>query len=370
MKNFFKTSLYDTHIKLGAKMINYSGFYMPLQYTSSIKEHIYVRKYSGIFDVSHMGKLIIKGKSSKDFIQRLTTNDLNEIKIGMAQYTCLINNKGGIIDDLIIYQLNKYEYLLIVNAINIEKNKNWIINNIKLLKYEKLELIDISNNNSLLSIQGPLSMYYIKQLTSIPLEQIHFYHFRIGKICGIDNILISRTGYTGSIGFEILVSNKYVKEIWNQIINIGNGKIIPCGIASRDSLRLEMGYRLYGKDISEKITPIESGLSWIVKFTKKFISREILEKQKKTGFHKKFISFFIRKEDNFIPRNGYSLVDKNKNKVGIITSGNYSPILKKCIGLGYLFKNDNEENLLFIIARGKKIPIFRKKIPFIKINNL
>ncbi|WP_317167290.1 glycine cleavage system aminomethyltransferase GcvT [Blattabacterium cuenoti] len=367
IKNLKKTSLYDVHVKLNAKIINFSGFYMPVQYKSSLEEHMYVRNYSGLFDVSHMGKLIVKGKNSKKILQYLTTNDLSKISPGQAQYTCFTNENGGIIDDLVIYCLKHYEYLLIVNAINIEKNKKWILKN---KKNNLLKLIDFSEKYSLLAIQGPLSIVYIQKLTSIILDKIPFYHFKIGDLCGIKNVLISNTGYTGSAGIEIYVSNKYVKSIWNNILNIGNGKIIPCGISSRNSLRLEMGYRLYGQDISENITPIESGLSWIVNFKKNFISKDILIKQKKSGVYKKFLSFYINDLKVCIPRNGHKIIDEYNNIIGFVTSGSYSPIIKKCIGLGYLYKNYSKITNMFILIRNKKISIKIKKLPFIKIKKV
>ncbi|WP_185849087.1 glycine cleavage system aminomethyltransferase GcvT [Blattabacterium cuenoti] len=361
-----KTILYDNHVRLGAKMVNYSGFYMPLQYTSSLTEHMSVRNYAGIFDVSHMGKFILKGKHSENLIQYLTTNDLSKIKIGQAQYTCLINKKGGIIDDLVIYKISKDKFLLIVNAVNIEKNKKWINDHITKYEYSDIKLIDNSLKYSLLAIQGPLSLFYIQKLTNISLNKISFYHFEIGEFSGIKNILISRTGYTGSKGVEIYVSNKNAEKIWNNILKIEN-KIIPCGIASRNSLRLEMGYRLYGQDLSEKITPIEANLSWIIKFEKEFIAKKILQRQKKEGKYKKFISFIIE-DKNKIPREKHLLIDENDTTIGYVTSGVYSPILKKGIGLGYL-TNQKKINSVFLFIRNKKIPIKMVELPFIRIKN-
>ncbi|BBA17365.1 glycine cleavage system aminomethyltransferase GcvT [Blattabacterium cuenoti] len=359
-----KTILYDNHIRLGAKIVNYSNFYMPLQYTSSLIEHMHVRNYAGIFDVSHMGKFILKGRYSENLIQYLTTNDLSKIKIGQAQYTCLINDKGGIIDDIVVYKISEKSFLLIVNASNIEKNKNWINNHIKKYEYSNIELIDASLTHSVLSIQGPLSLFYIQKLTNISLNKVPFYHFKIGEFSGIKNVLISRTGYTGNKGIEIYVSNENAKKIWNDILKIEK-KIIPCGIASRNSLRLEMGYRLYGQDISEKTTPIEANLSWIINFDKKFIAKKILQKQKKEGKYKKFISFLVEKEKK-IPRPGHLLIDENKISVGYVTSGVYSPVLKKGIGMGYI-TNIEKKDSIFLFIRKKKIPIKIVKLPFIKI---
>ncbi|WP_238784983.1 glycine cleavage system aminomethyltransferase GcvT [Blattabacterium cuenoti] len=360
-----KTILYENHVRLGAKIINYSGFYMPLQYSSSLTEHMYVRNHAGIFDVSHMGKFILKGKHSVDLIQYLTTNDLSKIKIGQAQYTCLINDKGGIIDDLVIYKISEKKFLLIVNAVNIEKNKKWINDHIKKYEYFDTKLIDTSLEYSLLAIQGPLSLYYTQKLTNIPLNKISFYHFEIGEFSGVKDVLISRTGYTGSKGIEIYVSNKNAEKIWNDILEVNKDKIIPCGIASRNSLRLEMGYRLYGQDISEEITPIEANLSWVIKFEKEFIAKKILQKQKKEGNYKRFISFLVE-EKNKIPRQGHLLIDEKDTTIGYVTSGVYSPVLKKSIGLGYFLINHKKINSAFLFIRKKKVPIKTVKLPFIR----
>ncbi|WP_185878733.1 glycine cleavage system aminomethyltransferase GcvT [Blattabacterium cuenoti] len=363
--NVKKTALYNSHIKLGAKMISYSGFYMPLQYVSSLLEHMAVRKSVGIFDVSHMGKFILKGKNSHNFLQYLTTNDLSNIKTGQAQYSCLINHLGGIIDDLVIYKISEEKFLLIVNATNIDKNKKWIKNH---LNHQDLIFIDSSQEYSLLAIQGPKSLSSIQKLTNISLSKIPFYCFEIGKFAEIDNVLISRTGYTGSKGVEIYIRNEYVENIWNEILKIGDSfQIKPCGIASRDSLRLEMGYRLYGQELSEEITPIEAGLSWITKFNKKFIGRKILWKQKKEGNYKKFISFLIEKKGK-IPRSGYLFKDEKNFTVGKVTSGVYSPVLKKGIGLGYITKNNwnLDKNSIFVSIRKRNIPIQIVKLPFLK----
>ncbi|WP_185871512.1 glycine cleavage system aminomethyltransferase GcvT [Blattabacterium cuenoti] len=365
-KNIKKTILYDEHIRLGAKMRNYAGFYMPLQYSSSLIEHMNVRNYAGIFDISHMGKFILKGEHSKNLIQYLTTNDLSKIRIKQAQYTCLINDKGGIIDDLVIYKISEKKFLFIVNAVNIEKNKKWINDQIKKYEYYNVELIDTSLKYSILSVQGPKSLFCIQKLTDIPLNKISFYHFEIGKFSKVKNVLISRTGYTGSKGIEIYIPNEYAKKIWNDILKIDN-KIVPCGIASRNSLRLEMGYRLYGQDISEKVTPIEANLNWIVKFEKEFIAKKVLEKQKKKGTYKKFISFIV--EEDIIPRHGYLLMDENEIDIGYVTSGVYSPILKKGIGIGYLNRNRKKINSVFLFIRKKKVPIKIVKLPFISIIN-
>lgn len=363
--NVKKTALYNSHIKLGAKMISYSGFYMPLQYVSSLIEHMAVRKNVGIFDVSHMGKFILKGKNSYNFLQYFTTNDLSNIKIGQAQYSCFINHSGGIIDDLVIYKISEEKFLLIVNAANIEKNKKWINDH---LNHQNLTFIDSSQEYSLLAIQGPKSLSSIQKLTNISLSKIPFYCFEIGKFAEIDNVLISRTGYTGSKGVEIYIRNEYAENIWNEILKIGESfQIKPCGIASRDSLRLEMGYRLYGQDLYEEVTPIEAGLSWITKFNKKFIGKEILWKQKKEGNYKKFISFLVEKKGK-IPRSGYSFKDKKNSTVGRVTSGGYSPVLKKGIGLGYITKNNwnLDKNSIFVSIRNRNIPIQIVKLPFLK----
>ncbi|WP_185855922.1 glycine cleavage system aminomethyltransferase GcvT [Blattabacterium cuenoti] len=367
LDNLKKTVLYKCHLQLKAKMTSYSGFHMPLQYTSSLIEHMSVRNSVGIFDVSHMGKFILKGKNSKEFLQYLTTNNVYCITSGQAQYSCFVNQLGGIIDDLIIYKISEIEYLLIVNASNIEKDKIWINKNIDKNEHE-IKLLDLSQEYSLLSIQGPNSLKSIQKFTNISLSKIPYYHFEIGIFSGIDGVLISRTGYTGSKGFEIYIQNEYAENIWNNILKRKTIKVIPCGIASRDSLRLEMGYRLYGQDISETTTPIESGLSWITKFEKKFIAKEILEKQKKEGTYKNFISFVIE-EKGKIPRKGYLLKNKENLTIGNVTSGSFSPILKKGIGLGYILLDrlDIKQNSYFVSIRKKRIPIKIVKLPFIKI---
>ncbi|WP_185868391.1 glycine cleavage system aminomethyltransferase GcvT [Blattabacterium cuenoti] len=366
-KDFKKTKLYNKHLQLGANMCVFAGFYMPLQYISSLKEHLFVRKNIGIFDVSHMGKLLIKGEKSRELIQFLTTNDINKIRIGQAQYTCLVNELGGIMDDLVIYKISDIEFLLIVNAINIEKNKNWINENKK--KWKRIDLIDFSIEYALLSIQGPQSYFYIQKLTNILLHQIPFYHFSIGELSGVKNILISNTGYTGSQGLELYIPNKYVEKIWDDIFHIGNGKIHPCGIASRDSLRLEMGYRLYGKDISEFTTPIEAGLSWIVDFNKPFIAKNVLKKQIKEKKYKKFFPFSLQdKNSHCIPREGSFLLNQKHDKIGYVTSGNYSPILNQGIGLGYIY-NDKINEIPFLKRKNKLFPVLKKQLPFIEISS-
>ncbi|WP_185872642.1 glycine cleavage system aminomethyltransferase GcvT [Blattabacterium cuenoti] len=365
-----KTILYNNHIQLKAKMIIFSGYHMPLQYISSIKEHLSVRTSVGLFDISHMGKIILTGNDVKNFLQYLTTNDLFQLKSYQAQYSCMINYKGGIIDDLIIYQISNNKFLLIVNAINTEKNKKWILDHIKLYNPNNIYLLDITHKYSILSIQGPKSIMTLQKITNIDLENMPFYHFEIGTLAGIKEVLISRTGYTGSIGFEIYIQNKYSNFIWNKILDIGHiFNIHPCGLSSRDSLRLEMGYRLYGNELSENITPIEAGLSWITKFNKKFISRDLLQKQKTEGKHKKLISFIINDKRIIIPRNGHILKNQNNIPIGTVTSGCYSPILKKGIGLGFI-ENINmiiyNSTNYFISIKNSNIPIKIVKLPFIK----
>jgi aminomethyltransferase len=355
-----KTTLYNTHIKLGANMVNFSGFFMPIQYSSILEEHMAVRKNVGIFDVSHMGKIFINGIKSLKLIEYINTNNISSMKSGQAKYSCMINKYGGIIDDLIIYQFNKKNFMLIVNASNIKKNLKWInyqnIFNTKIKNY--------SNKYSILAIQGPKSINTLQPLTNIFLSKIPFFNFKIGNFYGIKNVIISNTGYTGSKGFEIFIKNKYVKLIWNKILKYGKKfNIKPCGLASRDTLRIEMGYCLYGKEINEKISPLESGLEWIVKFNKNFIGKKKLKEQKKNGIKKKLFGFSL--QENIIPRYGYELKDENGNKAGIVTSGISSPILKKCIGLGYIKKRFWGKSL-YLFIRKKKIPIKITNLPFYK----
>lgn len=358
-----KTAIYNTHIFMGAKMIPFAGFYMPIKYTNIQEEHMSVRNFAGIFDVSHMGEFFIEGNEAENLLQYLTTNNISYLKIGQAQYSCMTNELGGIVDDLIIYKLNNKKFMLVVNASNIKKNIEWI----KSHNNFSANFYDVSSEYSLLAIQGPFASKILQPLTNIPLQKIPFYHFIIGTFAEIDQVIISATGYTGSPGFELYLKNEYAEKTWEKIFHIGiNLGIKACGLASRDTLRIEMGYRLYGQDINEETTPLEAGLSWITKFDKDFIGKNILFNQKENGINKKLIAFIL--EGKGIPRKGYIISDLNKNLIGNVTSGTFSPILKKGIGLGYVpisFAKELEK--LQILIRNKYIPIKIIKLPFINI---
>ncbi len=330
MKN---TALSATHEKLGAKMVPFAGYNMPVSYEGVNIEHETVRKGVGVFDVSHMGEFLIEGPNSLDLIQKVTSNDASKLTVGKAQYSCLPNETGGIVDDLIVYKVKEETYLLVVNASNIEKDWNHIS------KYNadyKAEMKDISENYSLLAIQGPKAVEAMQSITSVDLEQIRFYNFVVGDFAGIDHVIISATGYTGSGGFEIYCKNTEVKQVWDTVFEAGAAYgIKPIGLAARDTLRLEMGYCLYGNDINDETSPLEAGLSWITKLSKdNFVNKDGLARQKEEGVKRKLVAFELNERG--IPRQGYAILDKDENEIGSVTSGTMSPSLGKGIGLGYV----------------------------------
>ena len=355
MKN---TALTSTHIELGAKMVPFAGFNMPVQYEGVNIEHESVRKAVGVFDVSHMGEFLIEGKHALDLIQKVSSNDASKLSIGQAQYSCLPNDNGGIVDDLIIYKIKEETYLLVVNASNIEKDWNWIQSKNDL----GANMRNLSESYALLAIQGPKTIETIQSLTSHNLSAIKFYNFIVGDFAGIEHVIISATGYTGSGGFEIYCKNEEVKQIWDKVIEAG---VKPIGLAARDTLRLEMGYCLYGNDIDDTTSPIEAGLSWITKFTKDFTNSETLKKEKLLGPERKLVGFQL--EDRGIPRQGYDIVDGNGQKIGHVTSGTMSPSLGKGIGLGYVptvFSKPGSK--IQIQIRKKAINATVVKLPFYK----
>ncbi|MGB5646934.1 MAG: glycine cleavage system aminomethyltransferase GcvT [Muriicola sp.] len=330
MKN---TALSATHEKLGAKMVPFAGYNMPVSYEGVNIEHETVRKGVGVFDVSHMGEFLIEGPNSLDLIQKVTSNDASKLTVGKAQYSCLPNETGGIVDDLIVYKVKEETYLLVVNASNIEKDWNHIS------KYNadyKAEMKDISENYSLLAIQGPKAVEAMQSITSVDLEQIQFYNFVVGDFAGIDHVIISATGYTGSGGFEIYCKNTEVKQVWDTVFEAGAAYgIKPIGLAARDTLRLEMGYCLYGNDINDETSPLEAGLGWITKLSKdNFVNKDGLARQKEEGVKRKLVAFELNERG--IPRQGYAILDKDENEIGSVTSGTMSPSLGKGIGLGYV----------------------------------
>lgn len=359
MKN---TALSHVHERLGAKMVPFAGYNMPVQYEGVNAEHETVRNGVGVFDVSHMGEFLLSGANALALIQKVTSNDASVLEIGRAQYSCLPNNEGGIVDDLIVYRMKEDQYLLVVNASNIDKDWNWISSHNDL----GVDMRNLSDDYSLLAIQGPKAVEAMQSLTSVDLAAIKYYHFEVGPFAGIDNVIISATGYTGSGGFEIYCKNSEVEQIWNKVFEAGAAfGIKPIGLAARDTLRLEMGFCLYGNDINDTTSPIEAGLGWITKFTKEFTNSENLKKQKEAGVTRKLIGFELIERG--IPRHDYEIVDANGNNIGIVTSGTMAPSLGKGIGMGYVTTEfaavDSE---IFIQIRNNKVKAKVVKMPFYK----
>lgn len=360
MKN---TALFETHKALGAKMVPFAGYNMPVSYEGVNIEHETVRKGVGVFDVSHMGEFLVEGPKALELIQKVTTNDASKLTIGKAQYSCLPNQTGGIVDDLIVYRVKEETYLLVVNASNIEKDWEHIS------KYNKdigADMRNLSDDYSLLAIQGPKAVEAMQSLTSVNLSEIGFYNFVVADFAGIDYVIISATGYTGSGGFEIYCKNSEVKQVWDKVMEAGAGfGIKPIGLAARDTLRLEMGYCLYGNDIDDTTSPLEAGLGWITKFTKDFVNSEALAKEKEEGPKRKLIAFQM--EERGIPRNGYPILDKDGNEIGKVTSGTMSPSLSQGIGLGYVPTDHSQVGSpIHIKIRINKVPATIVKLPFYK----
>lgn len=360
MKN---TALFETHKALGAKMVPFAGYNMPVSYEGVNIEHETVRKGVGVFDVSHMGEFLVEGPKALELIQKVTSNDASKLTMGKAQYSCLPNETGGIVDDLIVYQVKEETYLLVVNASNIEKDWDHIS------KYNKsigAEMRNISDNYSLLAIQGPKAVEAMQSLTTVDLSSIKFYNFVVGDFAGIDYVIISATGYTGSGGFEIYCKNSEVQQVWDKVFEAGaDFGIKPIGLAARDTLRLEMGYCLYGNDIDDTTSPFEAGLGWITKFTKDFVNSEALAKEKEEGPKRKLIAFQM--EERGIPRNGYPILDADGNEIGKVTSGTMSPSLSKGIGLGYVpTEHSGIDTTIYIQIRINKVPATIVKLPFYK----
>lgn len=354
--------LKHVHEGLGAKMVDFAGFYMPVQYEGVNIEHETVRNGVGVFDVSHMGEFLLTGDNALALIQKVCSNDASTIEIGKAQYTCLPNENGGIVDDLIIYRMKENQYLLVVNASNIDKDWNWISKHNDL----GVEMKNLSDDYSLLAIQGPKAVEAMQSLTSVNLSEIPYYSFKAGDFAGIENVIISATGYTGSGGFEIYCKNEEVEQIWTKIFEAGAPfGIKPIGLAARDTLRLEMGFCLYGNDINDTTSPLEAGLGWITKFTKDFIASDILKKQKEEGVKRKLVGFELLERG--IPRHDYEIVDKDGHVIGIVTSGTMAPSLGKGIGMGYVTtENSKVDSEIFIRIRKNDIPAKVVKMPFYK----
>jgi len=359
MKN---TALTDIHLKTGAKIVPFAGYNMPVQYAGINAEHETVRKAVGVFDVSHMGEFILKGEKAIDLIQKVSSNDASKLHDGKVQYSCLPNETGGIVDDLLVYRMDEKTYMLVVNASNIEKDWDWIS------KYNNLgvEMKDISDRTSLLAIQGPKAAEALQSLTKVDLASMEYYTFKRSTFAGINNVIISATGYTGAGGFEIYFDNEHAETIWNVIFKAGEPfGIKPIGLAARDTLRLEMGFCLYGNDIDDTTSPLEAGLGWVTKFSKDFVNSEALKQQKESGTSKKLIGFEM--VERGIPRHNYEIVDAEGNLIGKVTSGTQSPSLKKAIGLGYVNNTFAKEGTeIWIKIRDEKIKAKVVKPPFYK----
>jgi aminomethyltransferase len=362
MKN---TPFTQKHIALGAKMASFAGYNMPISYTGINDEHAEVRNNAGVFDVSHMGEFILKGENALDLIQRVTTNDASKLTTGKAQYSSLTNNNGGIVDDLIVYCIEeKNVYMLVVNASNIEKDWNWITEH----NTKNVEMHNISDKTCLLAIQGPNATKILQPLTDNDILNLKYYTFIKSKFAGVDNVLISATGYTGAGGVEIYFEDKddNADKIWDAIFNAGkDAGIKPIGLGARDTLRLEMGYCLYGNDIDDTTSPLEAGLGWITKLNKNsfFTAKEILEKQKSEGIKRKLVGFEMIERG--IPRHNYLIKDAEGNIIGKVTSGTQSPSLNKAIGIGYIeIEHAHLDTEIFIDIRNNPVKAKVVKMPF------
>jgi aminomethyltransferase len=359
MKN---TALTHIHESLGAKMVPFAGYNMPVQYEGVNAEHETVRNGVGVFDVSHMGEFLLTGENALALIQKVTSNDASVLEIGRAQYSCLPNNDGGIVDDLIVYRMKENQYLLVVNASNIDKDWNWISSHNDL----DVDMRNISEDYSLLAIQGPKAVEAMQSLTSIDLSAIKYYHFEVADFAGVSDVIISATGYTGSGGFEIYCKNADAEQVWTKVFEAGAAfGIKPIGLAARDTLRLEMGFCLYGNDINDTTSPLEAGLGWITKFTKTFTNSENLLKQKESGVTRKLVGFELIERG--IPRHDYEIVDADGNTIGIVTSGTMAPSLGKGIGMGYVKTEFSAvDSDIYIQIRNNKVKAKVVKLPFYK----
>ncbi|MBK8505652.1 MAG: glycine cleavage system aminomethyltransferase GcvT [Saprospiraceae bacterium] len=364
------TPLTQHHMDLEAKMTDFAGYMMPLQYSSVSDEHQMVRRHTGLFDVSHMGEFIIKGKQALDLIQLVTSNDASKLEIGEAQYSCIPNLEGGIVDDLLVYRLDEDQcaageqaFMLVVNASNIQKDLDWIIQH----NTFDTRVINISDQTGLLALQGPSALKILQKITTLELSNIPYYSFKKGTVGGRSNVLVSATGYTGAGGFEIYADNKTIVDIWEKLMAENDrSELVPVGLGARDTLRLEMGYCLYGNDINDQTSPLEAGLGWITKLEKEnFLGKEVIIKQKQGDIVRKLVGFTT--EDRRVPRHDYSIENENGEIIGVVTSGTYSPTLEMPIGMGYVqnqySKNGSE---IYFVAGKKRIKAKVSKMPFLK----
>ncbi|MDR1809248.1 MAG: glycine cleavage system aminomethyltransferase GcvT [Prevotella sp.] len=356
------TPFTDIHIALGAKMHEFAGYNMPIEYSGIIDEHLTVCNSAGIFDVSHMGEIWVKGEHAFDFLQRVTSNDVSVIAIRQAQYSCFVNEQGGIIDDLIVYRYEHDKYMLVVNASNVQKDWDWLVSQNKV----RAELENSSDSIGQLAVQGPKALATLQKLTKIDLSTIAYYHFTTGYIADIEDVIISNTGYTGAGGFELYFHKEHGVKLWNKIMQAGEEfGIKPIGLGARDTLRLEMGYCLYGNDIDDTTSPLEAGLGWITKLKdgNDFIGRSLLEKQKAAGLTRKLVGFEM--QERGIPRHGYDIVNEDGEKIGTVTSGTMSPTRKIGIGLGYLkWKYTSWGTKIYIKIREKAVAAEVARLPF------
>ncbi len=357
-----KTALHGVHEKLGAKMIGFAGYDMPVRYTSDITEHKQVRESVGVFDVSHMGEFYVEGPQALELLQKVTSNDVSKLTDGKVQYSCLPNDQGGIVDDLLVYRFNEEKYLLVVNASNIEKNWDWIS------KHNTMgaTMTNASDQISLFAVQGPKAFEALQSLTEVELDEMVYYTFEVNTFAGVENVIISATGYTGAGGFELYVPNENAEEVWHKVFEAGKDwDIQPIGLGARDTLRLEMGYCLYGNDIDDTTSPLEAGLGWITKFTKDFINSDALKKQKEEGVSRRLVAFEMI--DRGIPRKDYVILSAEGEEIGVVTSGSQSPTLSKGIGLGYV-KNDYRKSgtEILIQVRNRQLKAQTVKLPFVK----
>ena len=359
MKN---TALSHIHEALGAKMVPFAGYNMPVQYEGVTAEHINVRENVGVFDVSHMGEFIIRGEGAFELVQKVTSNDVSKLVDGKVQYTCLPNGKGGIVDDLLVYRMEAQTYFLVVNASNIDKDWDWISKH----NTNGVEMVNISEDTSLLAVQGPKAAEALQILTEMNISDMKYYTFQKGTFAGKENVLISTTGYTGAGGFEIYFKNEDAEVIWNAIFEAGKEcNITPVGLADRDILRLEMGFCLYGNDIDDTTSPLEAGLGWITKFTNDFVDSDFLKSQKEAGINRRLVGFELI--DRGVPRHGYDVVNEQGEKIGVVTSGTMAPSLKKAIGLAYVPLDMKAEGTeIYIAVRKKQLKAKVVSLPFYK----
>ncbi|GAB2786615.1 glycine cleavage system aminomethyltransferase GcvT [Rhabdobacter roseus] len=354
--------LHELHQSLGAKIVPFAGFEMPVRYTSDLEEHHTVRQGVGVFDVSHMGEFVLRGPGALELIQRVSANDASLLYDGKVQYSYLPNHQGGVVDDLLVYRSHASEYYLVVNASNIEKDWNWIMSH----NTDGVEMENLSDRLCLLAVQGPKALATIQKLTDLDLTNIEYYSFRTGTVAGIDDVIVSATGYTGAGGFELYVKNEKARALWEAIFEAGaEFGIKPVGLGARDTLRLEMGYCLYGNDIDDTTSPLEAGLGWVTKFTKDFVNAEQLKAQKEAGLQRKLVGFEMI--DRGIPRSHYTLTDAEGNAIGEVTSGTQSPTLQKGIGMGYVplaYSKPGTE--LYVKVRDRLLKAQVVKLPFVK----